>query len=178
MEENTYPLFLKSDLYLEYTRTGGESPKPNPSDQSPSSGPVKPVPGYLPTLAEDEEWRLEDASPPSQRKHYRLFFCAHHSRFVICFQVWRWWREGWRGRERGGRVWWYTSGKADSQPADADGTTEGLNLPEESARQQRVQVCVRITRDPYPCTQDCLYIKTLVSEFFTDWCPYAVMISQ
>lgn len=57
MEENTYPLFLKSDLYLEYTRTGGESPKPNPSDQSPSSGPVKPVPGYLPTLAEDEEWR-------------------------------------------------------------------------------------------------------------------------
>ncbi|XP_053712583.1 axin-1-like [Synchiropus splendidus] len=57
MEENTYPLFLKSDLYLEYTRTGGESPKPNPSDQSPSSGPSKPGPGYLPTLAEDEEWR-------------------------------------------------------------------------------------------------------------------------
>ena len=57
MEENTYPLFLKSDLYLEYTRTGGESPKPNPSDQSPSSGMAKSVPGYLPTLAEDEEWR-------------------------------------------------------------------------------------------------------------------------
>ncbi|XP_056265698.1 axin-1-like [Pseudoliparis swirei] len=57
MEENTYPLFLKSDLYLEYTRTGGESPKPNPSDQSPSSGLAKPLPGYLPTLAEDEEWR-------------------------------------------------------------------------------------------------------------------------
>ncbi|XP_035993305.1 axin-1 isoform X1 [Fundulus heteroclitus] len=54
MEENTYPLFLKSDLYLEYTRTGGESPKPNPSDQSPSSGPAKPLP--LPTLAEDVEW--------------------------------------------------------------------------------------------------------------------------
>uniref|UniRef100_A0A3Q2VUI5 Axin-1 n=1 Tax=Haplochromis burtoni TaxID=8153 RepID=A0A3Q2VUI5_HAPBU len=33
IEENTYPLFLKSDLYLEYTRTGGESPKPNPNDQ-------------------------------------------------------------------------------------------------------------------------------------------------
>uniref|UniRef100_A0A8C7ZMA2 Axin-1 n=2 Tax=Oryzias sinensis TaxID=183150 RepID=A0A8C7ZMA2_9TELE len=57
IEENTYPLFLKSDLYLEYTRTGGESPKPNPSDQSPSSGPAKSSPGYLPTLAEDEEWR-------------------------------------------------------------------------------------------------------------------------
>ncbi|XP_033838124.1 axin-1-like isoform X1 [Periophthalmus magnuspinnatus] len=57
MEENTYPLFLKSDLYLEYTRTGGESPKPNPSDQSPSSGPANAVPGYLPTLTENEEWR-------------------------------------------------------------------------------------------------------------------------
>lgn len=57
MEENTYPLFLKSDLYLEYTRTGGESPKPNPSDQSPSSGPAAAVPGYLPTLTENEEWR-------------------------------------------------------------------------------------------------------------------------
>ncbi|KAJ0057843.1 hypothetical protein NL108_002970 [Boleophthalmus pectinirostris] len=33
IEENTYPLFLKSDLYLEYTRTGGESPKPT-SDQN------------------------------------------------------------------------------------------------------------------------------------------------
>uniref|UniRef100_A0A3Q0T5P3 Axin-1 n=1 Tax=Amphilophus citrinellus TaxID=61819 RepID=A0A3Q0T5P3_AMPCI len=55
IEENTYPLFLKSDLYLEYTRTGGESPKPNPSDQSPSSGPAKPVPGYLPTLEEKDE---------------------------------------------------------------------------------------------------------------------------
>lgn len=59
MEENTYPLFLKSDLYLEYTRTGGESPKPNPSDQSPSSGLAKPPPGYLPTLAEDVEWRWD-----------------------------------------------------------------------------------------------------------------------
>lgn len=36
----------------------------------------------------------------------------------------------------------YTSGEADSQPADADGPTESLHLPEESARQQRVQVCV------------------------------------
>ncbi|XP_072299137.1 axin-1 isoform X3 [Eucyclogobius newberryi] len=34
IEENTYPLFLKSDLYLEYTQTGGESPKPT-SDQNP-----------------------------------------------------------------------------------------------------------------------------------------------
>lgn len=40
-------------------------------------------------------------------------------------------------------MWRYTSGKADSQPADADGATEGLHLPEETAGQQRVQVCAR-----------------------------------
>lgn len=58
IEENTYPLFLKSDIYLEYTRTGGESPKPY-SDQSSVSGNGKVLPGYLPTLNEDEEWRCE-----------------------------------------------------------------------------------------------------------------------
>ncbi|KAJ8386170.1 hypothetical protein AAFF_G00175940 [Aldrovandia affinis] len=58
MEENTYPLFLKSDIYLEYTRTGGESPKPY-SDQSSASGSGKILPGYLPTLNEDEEWRCD-----------------------------------------------------------------------------------------------------------------------
>lgn len=58
MEENTYPLFLKSDIYLEYTRTGGESPKLY-SDQSSVSGNGNVLPGYLPTLNEDEEWRCE-----------------------------------------------------------------------------------------------------------------------
>ncbi|XP_043091012.1 axin-1 isoform X2 [Puntigrus tetrazona] len=58
MEENTYPLFLKSDIYLEYTRTGGESPKLF-SDQSSVSGNGKALPGYLPTLNEDEEWRCD-----------------------------------------------------------------------------------------------------------------------
>uniref|UniRef100_A0A8C6WLZ0 RGS domain-containing protein n=1 Tax=Neogobius melanostomus TaxID=47308 RepID=A0A8C6WLZ0_9GOBI len=43
MEENTYPLFLKSDLYLEFTQ--------------PVIGPAAAVPGYLPTLTENEEWR-------------------------------------------------------------------------------------------------------------------------
>ncbi|XP_006894922.1 PREDICTED: axin-1 [Elephantulus edwardii] len=55
MEENTYPSFLKSDIYLEYTRTGSESPKVC-SDQSSGSGTGKGVSGYLPTLNEDEEW--------------------------------------------------------------------------------------------------------------------------
>uniref|UniRef100_A0A8C9RSN6 Axin-1 n=1 Tax=Scleropages formosus TaxID=113540 RepID=A0A8C9RSN6_SCLFO len=58
MEENTYPLFLKSDIYLEYTRTGGESPKLF-SDQCsvPANGKV--LPGYLSTVKEDEEWQCD-----------------------------------------------------------------------------------------------------------------------
>ncbi|XP_061130388.1 axin-1-like isoform X1 [Syngnathus typhle] len=67
MEENTYPLFLKSDLYLEYTRTGGESPKLNPGERSPSSEPAKPAPGCLPTLAEDEEWRCGGGQREAER---------------------------------------------------------------------------------------------------------------
>ncbi|KAF0032899.1 hypothetical protein F2P81_015189 [Scophthalmus maximus] len=65
MEDNTYPLFLKSDIYLEYTRTGGESPKLY-SDQSSVSGNGKGLSGYLPTLNEDEEWRCDHESeePP------------------------------------------------------------------------------------------------------------------
>ncbi|XP_030264282.1 axin-1 isoform X3 [Sparus aurata] len=64
MEENTYPLFLKSDIYLEYTRTGGESPKLY-SDQSSVSGNGKGLSGYLPTLNEDEEWKC-DQEPEEQ----------------------------------------------------------------------------------------------------------------
>ncbi|XP_062295438.1 axin-1 isoform X2 [Scomber scombrus] len=64
MEENTYPLFLKSDIYLEHTRTGGESPKLY-SDQSSVSGNGKALTGYLPTLNEDEEWRC-DQEPEEQ----------------------------------------------------------------------------------------------------------------
>ncbi|XP_023654360.1 axin-1 isoform X1 [Paramormyrops kingsleyae] len=75
MEENTYPLFLKSDIYLEYTRTGGESPKLF-SDQSSVSGNGKVLPGYLPTLNEDEEWRCEQdpevESPCDQTPSNRL----------------------------------------------------------------------------------------------------------
>ncbi|XP_042576014.1 axin-1-like isoform X2 [Cyprinus carpio] len=79
MEENTYPLFLKSDIYLEYTRTGGESPKLF-SDQSSVSGNGKALPGYLPTLNEDEEWRcdqeqgqnLESDPTPSNRLTQKL----------------------------------------------------------------------------------------------------------
>uniref|UniRef100_G1R9D3 Axin-1 n=1 Tax=Nomascus leucogenys TaxID=61853 RepID=G1R9D3_NOMLE len=74
MEENTYPSFLKSDIYLEYTRTGSESPKVC-SDQSSGSGTGKGMSGYLPTLNEDEEWKCDqdmdeddsrDAAPPGR----------------------------------------------------------------------------------------------------------------
>ncbi|KAJ7992433.1 hypothetical protein DPEC_G00278500 [Dallia pectoralis] len=64
IEENTYPLFLKSDIYLEYTRSGGESPKLF-GDQTSLSAGGKALPGYLPTLNEDEEWRC-DSGPHDQ----------------------------------------------------------------------------------------------------------------
>ncbi|XP_027898629.1 axin-1 [Xiphophorus couchianus] len=67
MEENTYPLFLKSDIYLEYTWTGGESPKLC-SDRSSVSGNEKGLTGYLPTLNEYEgpEETERDLTPSSQ----------------------------------------------------------------------------------------------------------------
>uniref|UniRef100_A0A096LQ53 Axin 2 (conductin, axil) n=1 Tax=Poecilia formosa TaxID=48698 RepID=A0A096LQ53_POEFO len=56
MEENAYQMFLTSDIYLEYVRTGGE----NPSHVSPGSlGSLKVVCGYLPTLNEEEEWSCD-----------------------------------------------------------------------------------------------------------------------
>uniref|UniRef100_H2U944 Axin-1 n=1 Tax=Takifugu rubripes TaxID=31033 RepID=H2U944_TAKRU len=58
MEGNSYPLFLKSDVYLEHTRTGGESPKPH-GDQSSVSGNGADLLGYLPTLNESDEWRCD-----------------------------------------------------------------------------------------------------------------------
>nr|XP_043907009.1 axin-1 [Solea senegalensis]XP_043907010.1 axin-1 [Solea senegalensis]XP_043907011.1 axin-1 [Solea senegalensis] len=59
MEDNTYPLFLKSDIYLEYT--GGESPKLH-SNQSSGSGNGKGMSGYLSTVIEGEEWRCDHES--------------------------------------------------------------------------------------------------------------------
>ncbi|XP_041851820.1 axin-2 [Melanotaenia boesemani] len=56
MEENAYQMFLTSDIYLEYVRTGGE----NPSHVNSSAlGNLKVVCGYLPTLNEEEEWSCD-----------------------------------------------------------------------------------------------------------------------
>lgn len=57
MEENAYQMFLTSDIYLEYVRTGCE----NPSHVNPNGlGSLKLVCGYLPTLNEEEEWSCND----------------------------------------------------------------------------------------------------------------------
>ncbi|CAL8273426.1 unnamed protein product [Lota lota] len=64
MEESAYPLFLKSDLYLEYARTGGGGESPESAvDRSSVPGNAAVSSGhYLPTLAEEEEWRAERES--------------------------------------------------------------------------------------------------------------------
>lgn len=56
MEENSYQMFLTSDIYLEYVRTGGENPNHVNSN---GLGGLKVVCGYLPTLNEEEEWSCD-----------------------------------------------------------------------------------------------------------------------
>uniref|UniRef100_A0A8I3W7Z0 Axin 2 n=1 Tax=Callithrix jacchus TaxID=9483 RepID=A0A8I3W7Z0_CALJA len=57
MEENAYQMFLTSDIYLEYVRSGGE----NTTYMSNGGlGSLKVVCGYLPTLNEEEEWTCAD----------------------------------------------------------------------------------------------------------------------
>uniref|UniRef100_S4RXL0 RGS domain-containing protein n=1 Tax=Petromyzon marinus TaxID=7757 RepID=S4RXL0_PETMA len=65
MEENSYPAFLKSELYLEYARAAGCCGEQKGGEQGSGSGSGScsagmPV-GYLPTLNEDEEWRGAEA---------------------------------------------------------------------------------------------------------------------
>uniref|UniRef100_A0A3B3CVX3 Axin-1 n=2 Tax=Oryzias melastigma TaxID=30732 RepID=A0A3B3CVX3_ORYME len=67
MEENTYPLFLKSDTYLEYARTGGESPKML-HDHGSDSGKGEGLSSYLPTLNEIDEWRCDQG--PAEQPDY------------------------------------------------------------------------------------------------------------
>ncbi|KPP60108.1 hypothetical protein Z043_121913 [Scleropages formosus] len=57
MEENAYQMFLTSDIYLEFVRTGCE----NPAYVSHNDlGSLKLMCGYLPTLNEEEEWSCGD----------------------------------------------------------------------------------------------------------------------
>ncbi|KAM8797108.1 axin-2 [Eudromia elegans] len=57
MEENAYQMFLTSDIYLEYVRSGGENPAYINGN---GLGSLKVVCGYLPTLNEEEEWSCAD----------------------------------------------------------------------------------------------------------------------
>ncbi|KAM5274272.1 axin-2 isoform 2-T2 [Ctenodactylus gundi] len=57
MEENAYQMFLTSDIYLEYVRTGGENAA---YVSNAGLGSLKVLCGYLPTLNEEEEWTCAD----------------------------------------------------------------------------------------------------------------------
>ncbi|XP_028569024.2 axin-2 [Podarcis muralis] len=57
MEENAYQMFLTSEIYLEYVRSGGENPAYINSN---GLGSLKVDCGYLPTLNEEEEWSCAD----------------------------------------------------------------------------------------------------------------------
>ncbi|XP_061087396.1 axin-2-like [Conger conger] len=57
MEENSYQMFLTSDIYLEYVRTGCENPAYVHHN---GLGSLKLMCGYLPTLNEEEEWNCSD----------------------------------------------------------------------------------------------------------------------
>lgn len=60
LEGSMYPLFLKSDIYLQYVQLGGETPKTgeHSSNSGSSSGRVTGG-GVLPTLHEDTELQVE-----------------------------------------------------------------------------------------------------------------------
>ena len=58
MKNDAYPQFLKSDIYLQYVQTGGESPKT--SNNSSGSSSARPLSGPLPTLHEGEELSTDD----------------------------------------------------------------------------------------------------------------------
>lgn len=56
MEDSAYQMFLTSDIYLEYVRTGGENPNHVTSS---GLGDLEVVCGYLSTLNEEEEWSCD-----------------------------------------------------------------------------------------------------------------------
>ncbi|XP_037331730.2 axin-2-like [Pungitius pungitius] len=56
MEENAYQMFLTSDVYLEYARTGGETPNHVTAG---GLGELTVGCGYMPTLIEEEVWSCD-----------------------------------------------------------------------------------------------------------------------
>ena len=84
MQVDAYPLFLKSDIYVQYVQAGGESPKTAGSNNSSGSNSVRPMSsGPLPTLHEGEELSQEDIkrnAEPSLTLTPEALMFTHESR--------------------------------------------------------------------------------------------------
>ncbi|WAQ96321.1 AXIN1-like protein [Mya arenaria] len=77
MKNETYPLFLNSNLYLSYVSREGDSPKSSNSSIGSNSASRPVSSGPLPTVKEDQELRNDDfavpfsVGPPTTRHHSR-----------------------------------------------------------------------------------------------------------
>ncbi|XP_007237937.3 axin-1 [Astyanax mexicanus] len=82
MEEHTYPLFLKSDVYLAFARRSSADQQSPRLSTSPGNQEL-PLPGYLPTLMEDKEWAepVDTGHGPSGKLTQKLLMetAAHRS---------------------------------------------------------------------------------------------------
>lgn len=81
MKNDTYPLFLKSDLYVQYVNKEGDSPKSSNSSSGSNSASRPVSSGPLPTLKEDQELVNEDFNithsvygpPPSKHQNRSVY---------------------------------------------------------------------------------------------------------
>ena len=96
MSSHSYPLFIKSDLYVQYIQKGADSPRSNSSSGSNSARPMS-MP--LPTLPEDKV--LSDVSndnsaslcgppssckrPPSAKRTLEIFTSTRLDKYWFCF---------------------------------------------------------------------------------------------
>lgn len=64
MKNDTYPLFLKSDLYVQYVAKEGDSPNSSNSSSGSNSASRPVSSGPLPTLKEDQELGTDDFAVP------------------------------------------------------------------------------------------------------------------
>ena len=84
MRETSYPMFLKSDTYVQYVNNGGVSPKSSEGCSSNGSVVHPAQAGYLPTLPEDSE--LSDLPQPTPLTSDLLFRSAHSRQHLERFQ--------------------------------------------------------------------------------------------
>ncbi|XP_071477316.1 axin-1-like [Diadema antillarum] len=84
MRETSYPMFLKSDVYVQYVNNGGVSPKSSEGCSSNASSSHHAHTGYLPTLHEDAE--LSDLPAPGSLTADMLFRTSHHRQHIEKYQ--------------------------------------------------------------------------------------------